>query len=254
MPLLQRSRRLAACPPTRRMAHRSTCLDSQLPLPPVLSRRKANLFCPQCESKNLVWCPRRTGYAICAGCEHAWLADARHLWPEVWRLVAECRPRQVFGEQVDSVSALDWLAALQASLEILGYGTRAEGLPASCVGAFHIRGRFFWMAESSSEGYGRGCRRLLNEEKTERIGGNRTALTSLKLVAELAGWPSPTKGNADGSRRGCERDGPQAGRQQSNCFPERCRETGGMAEPEIPESRGGAVESRGFRGRNRGTC
>ena len=115
------------------------------PCPPF-SVAGQSATCPSCESSCLVWCPRRTGFAICADCENAWLADARHLWPEVWRLTAECRPRHIFGEQVDSVTSRDWLAAVQASLEILGYDTRAEGLPASCVGAFHIRQRLWWMS------------------------------------------------------------------------------------------------------------
>ena len=96
------------------------------PCPPfsVAGKRR---FCPECESPHLVWCPRRTGYAICSACGHAWAADSRHLWPEVWRLAARSRPRHIFGEQVDSAAALDWLAAVQASLGILGYSTRATG-------------------------------------------------------------------------------------------------------------------------------
>ena len=114
--------------------------------------------CPECKSACLVWCPRRTGFAICADCEHAWLADARHLWPEVWRLASESRPGCIFGEQVDSLGALVWLAAVSASLEILGYATGAEGLPASSVGAPHIRQRLWWVGwmgntdESGSQG------------------------------------------------------------------------------------------------------
>ena len=104
--------------------------------------------CPACKSACLVWCPGRTGFAICADCEHAWLADARHLWPEVWRLTAESRPGRIFGEQVDSVGALAWLSAVSASLEILGYAVGAEGLPASSVGAPHIRQRLWWVADA----------------------------------------------------------------------------------------------------------
>jgi len=34
----------------------------------------------------------------------------------------------------------------------------------------------------------------------QRMGGNRTAITSLQVMAQLAPWPTPTKGNADGSQ------------------------------------------------------
>ena len=113
------------------------------PCPPFSVAGKP-IACPLCESTNLVWCPRRTGFCICAECDHAWLADARHLWPEVWRLVAECRPTAIYGEQVASPVGWDWLAGVRASLEIAGYAVTAEGIPASAVGAPHARSRIWW--------------------------------------------------------------------------------------------------------------
>ena len=117
------------------------------PCPPfsVAGRQQV---CPACESKILVWCPRRTGYAICAECGHAWMADGRHLWPEVWRLAAERRPVYCFGEQVESQSGRDWLAAVSASMEILGYAVGSSNLCAAGVGAPHIRQRLFWVADA----------------------------------------------------------------------------------------------------------
>ena len=98
------------------------------PCPPFSVAGKKTT-CPACSSAPLVWCPRRTGYALCADCGHAWLADARHLWPEVWRLAAERRPEFIFGEQVESVDAVNWLAGVRASLEILCYLVGALDLP-----------------------------------------------------------------------------------------------------------------------------
>jgi hypothetical protein len=48
------------------------------PCPPFSQAGKRQR-CPRCEGTSLVWCPRRTGYCICADCSHAWLADGRHL-------------------------------------------------------------------------------------------------------------------------------------------------------------------------------
>src|SRR5689334_7710520 len=48
-------------------------------------------------------------------------ADERHLWPEFLRLIAECRPPTVFGEQVASKLGRAWLAGVRADLEALGY-------------------------------------------------------------------------------------------------------------------------------------
>jgi DNA (cytosine-5)-methyltransferase 1 len=115
------------------------------PCPPFSAAGK-RISCPTCASRLLVWCPRRTGFAICADCGHAWFADARHLWPEFWRLIAERRPARVFGEQVASEEGLVWLAAVRGSLEIIRYDLGASDLPACGVGAPHIRQRLWWVA------------------------------------------------------------------------------------------------------------
>ena len=128
--------------------------SASCPCPPfsVAGKRQE---CPDCASQNLIWCPRRTGYAICADCGRAWMADARHLWPEVWRLTAERRPAVVFGEQVASPTGLDWLTGIRGSLEILGYAVGSSDLPAAGGGAPHKRSRLFWgarMGDANSNG------------------------------------------------------------------------------------------------------
>jgi DNA (cytosine-5)-methyltransferase 1 len=120
------------------------------PCPPfsIAGRQKT---CPQCSSRLLVWSPGQTGFAICADCGHEWLADARHLWPEAWRLVAECRPATVFGEQVAGQDGLRWLAGVRASMEILTYAFGGADLCAAGVAAPHIRQRLFWVAHAEGE-------------------------------------------------------------------------------------------------------
>lgn len=73
-------------------------------------------------------------------------ADKRHLWPAFRRLVAECRPPVVFGEQVAGPLGREWLAGVRADLEALGYAVGAADLPAACVGAPQIRQRLWWYA------------------------------------------------------------------------------------------------------------
>ena len=46
--------------------------------------------------------------------------DERHLWPAFHRLIAECRPPTVFGEQVASKDGREWLSAVRADLERSG--------------------------------------------------------------------------------------------------------------------------------------
>lgn len=90
-------------------------------------------------------------------------ADERHLWPAFCRLIAECRPAIVFGEQVASADGRLWLAGVRADLEELGYAVGAADLCAAGVGAPHIRQRLYWVADAQgvqhdgrgSEGRGR---------------------------------------------------------------------------------------------------
>ena len=145
------------------------------PCPPFSQAGKRRT-CPECESAVLVWCPRRTGYAICAECSHSWLADERHLWPEAWRLAAECHPRRIFGEQVAGPGGLDWLAGVRGSMEILGYFVGAQDLPAAGLGAPQLRQRLWWVADAdgwdaSSERIQRGREHGLEPEDCGASGG-----------------------------------------------------------------------------------
>jgi DNA (cytosine-5)-methyltransferase 1 len=74
--------------------------------------------------------------------------DPRHLWPEFYRLIKECRPPTIFGEQVASKSALDWLDTVAADLESEGYAFGTADLCAAGVGAPHIRQRLFFVANA----------------------------------------------------------------------------------------------------------
>lgn len=77
--------------------------------------------------------------------------DERHLWPEMSRLISECRPPTIFGEQVASKLGREWLSGVRADLEALGYVVGAADLCAASKGAPHIRQRLFWVADNSGE-------------------------------------------------------------------------------------------------------
>lgn len=74
--------------------------------------------------------------------------DERHLWPEFYRLIAQCRPATIFGEQVASNDGLEWLDGISLDLEELDYAIAAADLPACCEGAPHQRQRIFWVADA----------------------------------------------------------------------------------------------------------
>ena len=75
-------------------------------------------------------------------------ADERHLWPYWFHLIEVCRPSVIFGEEVASKAALEWLDLVSADLEDAGYAVGAADLCAAGVGAPHIRQRLYWMADS----------------------------------------------------------------------------------------------------------
>ncbi len=77
--------------------------------------------------------------------------DARHLWPFWHKLIEECRPPVVFGEQVDAAIKHGWLDLVQDEMERSGYAFGAVGVPAAGFGAPHIRQRLYWVADSDEQ-------------------------------------------------------------------------------------------------------
>lgn len=131
--------------------------------------------------------------------------DERHLWPEFFRLIAECRPATVFGEQVASKLGREWLAGVFADLEGVGCAVAGADLCAASIGAPHIRQRLWWVADSDSKRR-TGEYALLRAEKTRWLEGE---------ISEAAGCSksSGRLGNAD-----------DAGSQGRGVLPERADE------------------------------
>lgn len=74
-------------------------------------------------------------------------ADDRHLWPEMARLVAECRPAWLIGENVAGHIDMG-LDDVLSDLEAMHYAARAFVIPACAVGAPHERTRLWIVAHS----------------------------------------------------------------------------------------------------------
>lgn len=82
--------------------------------------------------------------------------DERHLWPAFFKLIRECRPVAVFGEQVADAIGKGWLDGVSADLEGENYACGATVLGAHSVGAPHIRQRLYWVGHpfgAGLEGY-----------------------------------------------------------------------------------------------------
>lgn len=105
--------------------------------------------------------------------------DERHLWPVFFRLIAECKPSTVFGEQVASKAGREWLAGVFADLEDVGYAAAGADLCAASVEAPHIRQRLFWVAHSNGELHdGSGdIRQRRRDEHSDGSGGSDMAHT-----------------------------------------------------------------------------
>ena len=73
--------------------------------------------------------------------------DERHLWSEMFRLIKECRPTWVIGENVSGHIKLGLDSVLE-DLESEGYATRTFSISASSIGANHKRERVWIIANS----------------------------------------------------------------------------------------------------------
>ena len=104
--------------------------------------------------------------------------DERHLWPVFHRLISECQPAVVFGEQVASKDGLQWLDAVCADMEASGYAIGAADLCAAGVGAPHIRQRLWFVGE-----------RLADANEQQFDGSRYTG---------ARGWGEPANFGADG--------------------------------------------------------
>ncbi|MCP4608289.1 MAG: DNA cytosine methyltransferase, partial [Planctomycetes bacterium] len=77
--------------------------------------------------------------------------DKRHLWPDMFRIIKECKPTWVIGENVGGHIKLGLDTVLQ-DLESEGYTVRAFSISASSVGANHQRERVWTVGYSEHNG------------------------------------------------------------------------------------------------------
>jgi DNA (cytosine-5)-methyltransferase 1 len=150
--------------------------------------------------------------------------DPRHLWPEWWRLVRECKPVAIFGEQVDAGVRGGWLDLVAGDLESEGYRVGAAVMGAHSVGAPHRRQRLYWVADA-------GPRRQQHE--AEWFGRENDAGRSEPLdLADSPGRLSSDRGIQRSGQHGllAESSGVEqlADSQDSDRRPGECREKTGI--------------------------
>jgi len=91
--------------------------------------------------------------------------DPRHLWPEYFRLVKECRPTWVIGENVSGHIKLG-LDSVIEDLESENYSVRPFSISASSIGANHQRERI-WILAYSERNYNFNEKQRVNGEEKE---------------------------------------------------------------------------------------
>ena len=107
--------------------------------------------------------------------------DPRHLWPHWFRLIAECRPPVLFGEQVGAAIGHGWFDLVHTDLEAQDYAVGAAVLGACSVGAPHIRQRLFFCADT--ECLRRGGRRFDHGGNAQSGGDEETERSKLREPA-----------------------------------------------------------------------
>lgn len=95
--------------------------------------------------------------------------DERHLWPEFYRLIRECRPPIIFGEQVSSPSGVVWADNVASDLEAIDYAFGSIVFPAISVGAPHKRDRTYFVSYSARANARRGIAPLWRNESVGKM-------------------------------------------------------------------------------------
>ncbi len=95
------------------------------------------------------------------------VGDDRFLWPEMLRIISECQPAWVIGENVAGIESLA-LRQVVSDLEGAGYEVAPPfEIPACAVGHDHRRARFWFLAHANVRGeYGRAV-----HAKTQMLSG-----------------------------------------------------------------------------------
>jgi DNA (cytosine-5)-methyltransferase 1 len=117
--------------------------------------------------------------------------DPRHLWPALRRLINQCRPPIVFGEQVASADGRKWLAGVRSNLETMGYAVGTADLCAAGIHAPHIRQRLFWVADSDRLNCDRAGLGTVDDGGQQRGAGPIQGKRDLRRLADAASASRP---------------------------------------------------------------
>jgi len=149
--------------------------------------------------------------------------DPRDLWPQTARIIGECRPRYALLENVAGLLSMDrgrYFRGVLGSLAEFGYDAIWNVLPASSVGAPHLRKRLWIVAYSNDGRLGKPyCYRVEKENRKKRESNKGKTIqesfsnslerssflpdaTRTKQQADIRGGYSENNGSVESQYRG----------------------------------------------------
>ena len=124
--------------------------------------------------------------------------DDRHIWPEMLRVIKECRPTWIIGENVPGIVEME-LDNCISDLENIGYTVQPIIVPACAVDAKHRRDRVWILAHSE---------RLQQPREESCYGQNRRVGGGVQSVSWDRNWEDALRefrGMDDGLSYGVDR-------------------------------------------------
>lgn len=168
-------------------------------------------------------------------------ADARHLWPEFFRLIAGCRPSVVMGEQVAAAVGKDWLDGVFVDLESIDYTGRAAVVPACAVDTPHRRDRLWFVADTDCDGsFQRPQRQTARQGNSVAAKGDAISLAQPNSITGGQSDPITSRGETgnrtqqesglSGTRHGVVADAERQSLALGECEPGVSRGMGGQSQ------------------------
>jgi hypothetical protein len=124
-------------------------------------------------------------------------ADERHLWPEMRRLIGECRPATIFGEQV--ASKLGANGSMEYSLTWKQWAIGSREPICALRGSGHRtsdKDYTGWQTPTVEDSARAGSA----DDYMKYVNHGQTSGCRLRSQAQIAGWPTPNCADVNASR------------------------------------------------------
>lgn len=141
--------------------------------------------------------------------------DERWLWDEMFRVVQDCKPKYVIGENVRGLISIRegfLFEKVQSDLESEGYEVQSFVIPAAAVGAWHLRERVWILARRTSDANGiNDSIRRINRDVSKVSGSGQ--VNSSGSGTDVRGEFEPSKDGSVVSNTNCVRSQARLSRQ-----------------------------------------